>query len=212
MYCYNCGNQIPDGSRFCMRCGASLTGTSPAPQNVSKPVCQAPVQNVQSPRLYMTPEGVTLMNYKFTLRDAAGNVRYTAATVTEKMMGYTLRTWYPNGAEAFMIQSKGVTVMNLQFEMVKNGRSVTLIQQKNRVVRYDYELPQLGMVATGDFISHQFDITQNGQNVAHIRRKLMSWGDSYEIDILNQQLEEPILAAVFAVEFSVIDSRRRRRR
>lgn len=32
MYCNQCGNQIPDGSRFCSFCGANLTAVQSAPQ------------------------------------------------------------------------------------------------------------------------------------------------------------------------------------
>jgi len=30
MFCMNCGNQLPDGAKFCMHCGASLNGSSQA--------------------------------------------------------------------------------------------------------------------------------------------------------------------------------------
>ena len=57
-------------------------------------------------RIYLSPDGVSLFNYQFEIKDENGNVRYIAKTVTEKMMGYTLRVWYPNGAEAFVVQTK----------------------------------------------------------------------------------------------------------
>lgn len=37
MFCPQCGNQVPDGSRFCGKCGAQLSGGSPAPAPAAGP-------------------------------------------------------------------------------------------------------------------------------------------------------------------------------
>ena len=37
MICGNCGNQLPDGARFCNRCGAAQETAQPFPQNTDKP-------------------------------------------------------------------------------------------------------------------------------------------------------------------------------
>ncbi len=56
MFCTNCGNQLPDGSRFCIHCG-SLVGdapSNPAPA-VQEPVQAAPQEPVSTAPVYPEP-------------------------------------------------------------------------------------------------------------------------------------------------------------
>ena len=76
--------------------------------------------------------------------------------------------------------------------VLPNGQHVTDILQKNKFAKYVYELPQYNMVADGDFISHKFSINQGGKQVGSIHRKMMSWGDSFEI-----QFEDPPWNSLF---------------
>jgi len=48
MYCPNCGKEIPEGSRFCMHCGADLSGKVEISPNISV-----------SPRINVTPSTET---------------------------------------------------------------------------------------------------------------------------------------------------------
>jgi uncharacterized protein YxjI len=163
-------------------------------------------------KIYLSTKGVSFVNYQFEVKDEQGNMRYTAKTVSERLTGYTLRVWYPNGAVAFTVQSKKkMTLMNLQFEMVlPDGGIVADILQKNKLRKYVYEVPQYNLLLEGDFISHKFDINQGGRRVGLVERKMMSWGDSYEIQFEDPAMEQIILAAALAVELGVIASRRRR--
>lgn len=45
MFCKNCGNQIPDGTKFCNHCGATQEETAP-----TQPVYQAPAQAAVAPK------------------------------------------------------------------------------------------------------------------------------------------------------------------
>lgn len=165
-------------------------------------------------RIYLSANGVSAFNYMFEIRDEIGNVRYVAKTVTEKMFGYTLHVWYPNGAAAFVVQTKKkLTMASLQFEMLlPDGRHITDILQKNMFTKYVYELPQYNMVADGDFISHRFAVSQGGRQVGFIDRKMMAWGDSFEIQFEDPSMEQLILATTLAVELATIHQRHNRRR
>lgn len=52
MICTSCGHQVPDGSRFCTRCGASISAEAPAPIHTPDP---APVY-IPEPAPVYTPE------------------------------------------------------------------------------------------------------------------------------------------------------------
>ena len=202
MFCTNCGNQMPDGTRFCPQCGTQ-TGAAPAAP-------AAPAVH----RLYMDAKGLTLMNYKFEIRDQAGNLRYKAATVTESMITYNARVYYPNDAEALAIhQQKKLTMMAINFDIVTpNGVLVTQVMQNVKMTSYSYHLPQLGITVDGDFLALNFVFYRNGQPIGAVRKKFMSWGDCYEVEYTDASLEQVFLAMVMVVQMVIAYHRNHRRR
>ena len=46
-----------------------------------------------------------------------------------------------------------------------------------------YSIQGLGWEIEGDFLSHEYEITQNGQPIVYISKEWMTWGDSYQLDI-----------------------------
>ena len=219
MHCSNCGAKIPFLKKFCTKCGAPAKGEVEAeaveiPQETAAPAAApaSPLDPVN--RLYLGTDGVSVFHYKFEIKDENGNVRYTAKTVTEKMFGYTLRVWYPDGSEAFTVQTqKKLTLASLHFEMLDaNGNRITQILQRNKLTKYLYELPEFDMVADGDFISHKFDITQGGRKVGFVDRKMMSWGDNFLIEFDDPAQEQLMLAITMAVEIASIHHRQQQRK
>ena len=160
MFCCKCGNPVDADARFCCVCG------TPVEREQTQPVY----------RVYMSTEGASLVNYKFVVRDAQGNVRYTAATVSEAMFTHHARLYYTNGAEALQVhQQKKMTLAAMNFDLVTpDGRHITEVLQKNKLTKYVYEMPQIGLVADGDFVSHNFTYTRNGQTVAKVSMKWLS--------------------------------------
>ncbi len=51
-FCTNCGNQVPDGIKFCTSCGAAMGATPPVQptQQPVQPVMQQPVQQPAAPQ------------------------------------------------------------------------------------------------------------------------------------------------------------------
>ena len=215
MFCTKCGNPVADTARFCSACGNPLT---PAPQ---PPVRQAPVQQapVQQPRtdgirrLYFSVDGVSFVNYKFAVRDAAGNQLYSAATETVSMVRYAAKLYDMAKRELFMVEQQSkMTMMAMNFDMKVNGQVVSEILQIVKMTKYAFELPQLGISIDGDFIGHTYRFLRGGQCIGEVKRSMMSWGDAYEISFADPNLEQPLLAAVLAIELVTIAQRNNRRR
>ncbi len=49
MFCPNCGNKLPDGTKFCSSCGTQLTDT-PSTTQPSAPVYQQPSADTAKPK------------------------------------------------------------------------------------------------------------------------------------------------------------------
>lgn len=208
MFCAKCGNQIPDGARFCPRCGFQIGAVPAAPATPAAPAESA------VKRLYMDAKGLSLVNYKFEIRDQAGNLRYKAATVTEGMFTYNARVYYPNDAEVLAIhQQTKMTMMAINFDIVApNGALVTQVMQNVKMTSYSYTLPQLGITVDGDFLAMNFLFYRNGQPIGAVRKKIMAWGDCYEVEYVDPSLEQVFLAMVMVVQMVIAYHRNHRRR
>ena len=208
MFCTNCGNQVADNARFCSACGKPIAAAQPPAQAPVRPPVQAGAH-----RLYFSVNGLSFVNYKFIVRDEAGNERYTAATQTVSMTRYAAKLCDLTGREIFMVeQQKKMTMMAMNFDMKVAGQVVTEILQIVKMSKYAFELPQLGISIDGDFIGHTYRFLRGGQLIGEVKRSMMSWGDAYEISFADPNLEHPLLAAVLAIELVTIAQRNRRRR
>ena len=207
MYCMKCGNFLGDNSKFCGKCG---TPVNPVPQN------EAPQQNTPNLPyyLYMDAKGLTLLNYNFEIKSADGVVRYRAATVTESMITYNARIYYPNNVEALIIrQQKKMTFAAMNFDIfAPNGALITEVLQTIHFSKSEFNLPNLGITVTGDFFSIDFQFTRGNQTVAVVRKKVLAWGDCYELEIYDPNLEQILLATIMVIQIVIAASRKRRRR
>lgn len=202
MFCGNCGKPLADDAHFCGNCGAPVAAPDPVPAPPPCPLI----------RLYFSTSGISMFNYKFSIKDAYGNDRYLASTVTQGF-GYAAKLYAPNQAEIFTVQQqKKMTMAAMNFDMVASGQLLTEIRQIVHMTKYSFELPQLGITIDGDFIGHRYHFSRGGQPVATLSRKIMAWGDSYELEFADGNLEHYLLAATLAVELVTIHNRQRRRR
>ena len=211
MFCTKCGNPVPDGSRFCETCGAAV---QPVPPVQSAPVQPAPPQFAPAKyNLYMDAKGLTLFNYKFDIKDAAGNVCYRAASVTESMITYNARIYNPDDSEAMIIhQQKKMTFAAMNFDILApNGALVTEVLQKVHLATSEFQLPQLGLVVTGDFFSVNFTFKRGDEVVCSVRKKVLAWGDCYELEYYDPSLTQILLATIMVIQLVIAASRRRRR-
>lgn len=204
MICNNCNKEIQNGSRFCPYCGT--------PQGAAAP--QAAPQPPALTRLYMDAKGLNLFNYTFEIKDEMGNLRYRAGTVSESMIAYTARIWYPDNSEALTVrQQKKMTLAAMNFDIVApNGALVTEALQNVKFASSEFFLPAFGITVSGDLMSLDFAFYRNNQMIGRVSKKFLSWGDSYELEFADKSLEQVLLAAVLVVEISIIAARQRRRR
>ena len=63
-----------------------------------------------------------------------------------------------------------------------------------------YSIAGLGWEIEGRFMAHEYEITQGGRTIVSISKEWMTWGDSYELDILNPADEIVALAVVLTID------------
>jgi len=185
------------------------------PQPAAVPVQQAAPAAGEQPTIVRSfaTHGLTAFNYKFSVKNELGQDLYQAATVTESMTRYTAKLYTLQGHEIFTVkQQSKLTFAAMNFDMLINGRVFTPINQIVHMTSYEFEMPNIGISITGDFLAHNYRFTYNGALVGRLTRKMLAWGDSYVLEFINPQLERPLLAAIMAIELVTIASRNKRRR
>lgn len=209
MFCTGCGKEILPSYKFCAFCGAPV---SQAPQQQS---ATAPTTAPAGPRrLYFDAKGLTLFNYKFEIKDEAGRVCYKAATISESMIRYNAMLYDAYDRELIKVsQQSKMTLASMNFDFLRpDGSLITDAVQNFKMTTYEYHLGAFGITMSGNFLKMAFEFYQNGTPIAHVSKKVLSFGDCYEIEFADPALEQPLLASVLMIQLVLAAERQRRHR
>ena len=203
MFCHKCGNQCPDNTRFCMRCGAELMTNA---QN------QYPSNNqpaAQLMTLYMNPKN-SFVNYVFDVVDDRGNLVYKAETQSQGMQ-YGAHICDAYGRELIGIrQGSKAALVTMMFELYQNGTLFGHVSQRVEKGRYVYDLPELGFYTESDTYACNLNMSKNGYPAATAFKKKSSMTDRYTVTVNDYRDAPLVLALIMIVQLAVMRSRRRR--
>lgn len=135
---------------------------------------------------------------KFTVKDADGADKYL---VNGELFswGKKLHVTDVYGNEAAFIQQKVFSFLPRFFVFV-NGRQIAEIVKEFTFLRPRYSIGGLGWEISGSFMAHDYQITQQGRTIVTIHKEWMTWGDCYELDIMNDSDEIIALSVVLAID------------
>ena len=103
------------------------------------------------------------------------------------------------GNEVAFISQKMLSFLP-RFLIYVNGREAAEIVKRFTLIRQKYSIDKLDWEIDGDFWSHNYEITKNGKPIVTINKKWMTWGDCYELNILNPNDEIVALAVVLSID------------
>ncbi len=87
------------------------------------------------------------------------------------------------GQERAYIHQKVFSLMP-KFYVSQNGVDVAEVKKKFSFLKPVYEISGPGWKVQGNFFEHDYNVTdENGAPVVTVRKKWLSWGDTYELDI-----------------------------
>jgi len=81
----------------------------------------------------------------------------------------------------------------------QTGQQVLTVRQRFRLGRpkFDISTPHGNYLIEGNFIAHTFKIfAPNGQQIIEVKKRLISWGDTYEITVDTSQIPLTVAAAI----------------
>lgn len=136
---------------------------------------------------------------RFAVYDDHGNDRFYVEGELFSL-GKKLHVYDRSGAEVAYIKQELLNWLP-KFTLYRNDGTTAQIRREFSFFHPRYAIDGPGWEATGGFWEHDYEITQGSRVIASIHKEWMSWGDSYEIDILDSV--DPILALgiVLTIDF-----------
>ncbi len=140
---------------------------------------------------------------RFTIQDSYGQDKYF---VEGKLLsiGKKLTITDSAGNELAFVNQKVVSLLP-KFIVEINGTEVASIKKKFTLLKPKYFIEGPGWEVEGDFFSHDYLIKKGTTTIVSIHKKWMSWGDTFELDIPDENNELLALAVVLAID-AVMDS------
>ena len=141
---------------------------------------------------------------KFSVKDESGNDRYSVAgRIAPFLIGKKLTVHDSSGNAVAIVQQKPKGLSMLRFAVMINGHETCAVVQKFTLFRPKYTIEGFPWLLGGDFIEHEYELINGDQKVMQLTKKLISWGDSYELDIADPQHELLCLCIALAVDCSL---------
>lgn len=147
-------------------------------------------------------------NEKFFILDENGNEKYYVEgevfTIGKKLHLYSLKE-----EEIAYIHQKVLALLPHYFVSVE-GKDEIEVEKKIHITP-KFVVEDLNWEIEGDFLAHEYDIKKGDEIIASVSKKWFSWGDSYEIDVKNDNNVIMALSMVLVVDADLSNQDRMRR-
>jgi uncharacterized protein YxjI len=135
---------------------------------------------------------------RFYVKDEKGNDRF-AVEGEILSWGKKLHVYNSGGVEVAFIRQK-VWSWLPRFFVEVDGRVVCEVVKEFTFFRQRYRLEGLRWRLDGDFWAHEYSLNDNERQIMRLSKRWFTWGDSYELDIVDPQDEMLCLCVALAVD------------
>lgn len=153
-------------------------------------------------KLYMKQKVFSFYD-KFTVKDENGYDKYYVEGEILSF-GKKLHIYDSDHNELAFVREKVLAFMP-KFTVEVNGVPIAEIVKTVTFFTPKYYVDGLGWAIEGDFFAHDYVITSGDREIVSIHKVWMSWGDTFELDIMDDRDEVTALAVVLAID-AVMDS------
>ncbi|SDN71391.1 LURP-one-related/scramblase family protein [Bacillus sp. OK048] len=87
-----------------------------------------------------------------------------------------------------------------KFFVEVHGREVLTIKKEFSFFKARYTIDGAGIEVHGNWWDMDFQVVQNGKVVGQVSKEWFTWGDSYKVQILDEEMETIIIALVVAID------------
>ena len=148
-------------------------------------------------QLYIKQKVLSLSG-KFTVKDEQEkDVYYVEGSFMKVPKTYSIMN--PAREDVALITKKMFSFLPKFFVEV-NGQEVLTIKKEFSFLKARYTIDAAGIEVHGNWWEMDFQVLQHGEVVGQVSKEWFTWGDSYKVQILNEEMESIIIALVVAID------------
>lgn len=148
-------------------------------------------------KLYMKQKVFSLSG-KFTVMDEEQeDAYYIEGSFLQIPKTFTIMD--PARREIALITKKTFSFLPKFFVEV-DGREILTIKKEFSFFKARYTIDAAGVDVRGNWWDMNFEVLQHGNVVGSVSKQWFTWGDSYEMQILDESMEHLIIALVVAID------------
>jgi len=87
-----------------------------------------------------------------------------------------------------------------KFFVEVNGQEVLTIKKEFSFFKARYTIDAAGIEVHGNWWDMDFQVLKHGEVVGKVSKEWFTWGDSYKVQVLNEEMESIIIALVIAID------------
>ena len=141
---------------------------------------------------------------KFTVKDDFGQDKYIVQGEVFSW-GKKLHIYDMAGREVLFIKQELWSFLP-RYDVYRGDRHIARINKEFTFLFPRYTVDSVGWEIEGNFTAHDYRITEAGKIVVTICKEWMTWGDSYQLNILDPGDELLALAVVITID-SITESK-----
>ncbi|WP_223636092.1 LURP-one-related/scramblase family protein [Planococcus sp. 4-30] len=87
-----------------------------------------------------------------------------------------------------------------KFFVEVNGQERLTIKKEFSLFKARYTIDGTGIEIHGNWWDLDFQVVQNGEVIGQVSKEWLSWGDTYKVEILDEEMETVVIAIVIAID------------
>lgn len=148
-------------------------------------------------QLYIKQKALSLSG-KFTVKDQQENdVYYVEGSFMQIPKTFSIMNMARD--EVALITKKTFS-FRPKFFVEVNGKEQLTIKKEFSVFKARYTIEGTGIEIRGNWWDMDFQILQHGEVIGQVNKEWFSWGDSYKVEILDEEMQEVVIAIVVAID------------
>lgn len=148
-------------------------------------------------QLYIKQKVLSLSG-KFTVKDQQEkDVYYVEGSFMRIPKTYSIMN---TAREEVALITKKIFSFLPKFFVEVNGQEVLTIKKEFSFIKARYSIDAAGIDVHGNWWEMDFQVLQHGEVIGQVSKDWFTWGDSYKVQILNEEMENLIIALVVAID------------
>ncbi|MCS0789040.1 LURP-one-related family protein [Cytobacillus firmus] len=135
---------------------------------------------------------------KFTVKDEQENdVYYVEGSFMQIPKTFSIMN---TARDEIALITKKVFSFLPKFFVEVNGRGVLTIKKELSFFKARYMIDSAGIEVQGNWWDMDFQVLQHGEVAGKVSKEWFNWGDSYKVQIIEEEMEAIMVALVVAID------------